>query len=487
MLFNSAHFLVFMALVLVSYHALHRNHRLQNRLLLGASYVFYGWASWTYCLILMVSTGVNFALGRRIHTAADQSSRRRWLWVSLAFNLGVLGAFKYFGFFLQNIAAVLGIFGMEMTWSLELILPIGISFYTFQTLSYTIDIYRKRFEPVDNLFDFALFVAFFPQLLMGPIERAAHLLPQIERPRSVTSAHYFSGSWLIFLGLYKKIFVADQIAQLCDPLFAVREVYAGGDVALGAVLFAIQIYADFSGYSDVARGSARMLGFDIVQNFRAPYFARNIQDYWSRWHMSLTMWIRDYVFFPMAVSRRWSKKLGAGGLVLVTMVIMGLWHGATWVFVLWGLYHGFILAIYRRVRPYLFRNTQYESRLAKTGWHIVCVLFTFSLVAVSELFFRPGGNGEVSSLSQCGSMCWALLTNPTTILASTATIAAVVKICAVLFVLDLAESWSDSEETVLSWPTLLRRLVQAIMLFSMMNALTSQDTSLGQPFRYFQV
>jgi D-alanyl-lipoteichoic acid acyltransferase DltB (MBOAT superfamily) len=199
------------------------------------------------------------------------------------------------------------------------------------------------------------------------------------------------------------------------------------------------------------------------------------------------MWIRDYVFFPMAISRRWSGRLGAGGMALVTMVVMGVWHGATWVFVLWGLYHGALLAIYRRVRPHLFRQTQYESWFAKRAWHLVCVLFTFSLVAVSELFFRPVGNEDVSALSQCGAMCWALLTNPTTTLASYATIVAVVKICAVLFVLDLAESWSDREEAVLSWPTLVRRLLQAIMLFSMMNALSSQETSLGQPFRYFQV
>ena len=494
--FNSIPFLAFMAVVLVLYHGLQvgRFYRTQNRMLLIASYVFYGFAAVEFCGLLALSTVVNYALGRAIHRAgggpgggaggdAPQLRRRRrhFLWLSLAFNLGLLGGFKYLDFFATNAAAFLGLFGMELTWSIEHVwLPLGISFYTFQTLSYTLDIYRRRFAPVDDFLDFALFVAFFPQLVMGPIERAKNLLPQIQRPRTIDRLQFLSGGWLVFLGLYKKIFVADQIGRYCDPLFAAQGSYAGWDVALGALLFTLQIYADFSGYSDIARGCARMLGFDLMQNFSAPYLARNVQDFWNRWHISLTTWIRDYVFYPMAVSRRWNARLGIGGLLVTTMVLMGFWHGASWMFVLWGAYHGTLLAAYGKLRPTLYKNTTFTATLPRTAWTVVCVLFTFALVVFGELLFRP------ESTEQSFAMIHALFTNPTASEGTGTTLWIAVQIVALLFVLDFSEILTGDPEDAFAWPIVPRRTLQVFMLYCLLHALANHSTELGEPFKYFK-
>ncbi len=489
MYFNSIPFLTFMAVVVATYYALQvgKHHRVQNVVLLAASYVFYAWFDWRLCGLLAASTCVNYVIGARIHKSDVDRTRTRWLMASLAFNLGLLGFFKYFNFFVANVDALLGSLGLEMTWTIEnLIIPVGISFYTFQTLSYTIDIHRRRFEPVSNFLDFALFVVFFPQLIMGPIERATNLLPQIQKPRETDTRQFLSGGWLIFLGLYKKIFIADQLTKFCDPIFAVQNTYAGWDVALGALLFTLQIYADFSGYSDIARGSARLMGFELTTNFRAPYFARNVQDYWNRWHISLTTWIRDYIYYPLAVHRRWGKLLGAGGLAIVSMLIMGFWHGSDWMFVAWGAYHGVLLAIYAKLRPVLHRRTSFESTIGKHAWHAVCILFTLSLIVFSELLFRPGYNKDalVSPIEQSGRMIRDLFTNPIATETTLSSLFIALRIYAVLFVLDALEFATGRDDALLSWPTSARRIIQAFMLYSMVNALADHDTRFGEPFRY---
>ncbi len=388
MQFTSLQFLVFFPSVVAGYLVLQRSWRAQNTWLLAASYYFYIAFSWKFSLLLLFSTAANYVCGAAIHRATSVGVRRAWLWTSLAINLGILGFFKYYNFFAANLEALLGLVGLSMSWHIKnLILPLGISFYTFQALSYPIDIYRRRLEPVRSFPQFALFIAFFPQLVSGPIERATNLLPQIAAPRSVTVQKFAGGVWLVVLGIYKKVVVSEGLGRYAHGIFDPADTYAGLDVLLACGLFSIKIYADFAGYTDVARGCARMLGFELIQNFRAPYFAPNIQDFWSRWHLSLTNWIKDYMFYPMALSRRWAKLLGPGGISMVIMIVIGFWHGASWNFLLWGAYHGALIHAYTLLRPHLYRRTQFQAAWARRLWFCVRVAFTFWLVAIAEVLF----------------------------------------------------------------------------------------------------
>jgi alginate O-acetyltransferase complex protein AlgI len=351
LLFNSGIFLAFFVIVYALYLLLNKQVRWQNILLLAASYYFYSRWDWRFLSLIVVSTLVDFYVGRAMGTAsadtpANQVRRKRLLAVSMVVNLGILGFFKYFNFFADSFTDLLNLVGLTADpITLNVILPVGISFYTFQTMSYTIDIYRQEMQPTDNLLDFAVFVAFFPQLVAGPIERAVSLLPQVTRPRSITAEHIHTGVSLIIWGYFKKMVIADNVGALSDSVFNNYLEHEGLSILLGVLAFAIQIYGDFSGYSDIARGISRLMGFELMVNFRLPYFALNPTDFWQRWHISLSSWLRDYLYISLGGNRlgKWETYRN----LMLTMLLGGLWHGAAWNFVIWGGFHGAILIIYR--------------------------------------------------------------------------------------------------------------------------------------------
>jgi len=453
--------------------------RAQNWLLLVTSYICYSWFDWTYCLALATSTLANFEIAKRI-ARTDGPHRRRWLTASLAFNLGILGYFKYLGFLTESAASVFNALGMEMGWTVSNVwLPVGISFFTFQNLGYTLDVYKGRIKPVENLPDFALFVAFFPQLIMGPIERAAHLMPQIQSPRAPTTASFRSGAWLIFLGLTKKVLIADQLGVLTDPLFEPSSSYLAGDVLIAALLFTLQIYADFAGYTDIVRGIGKLFGFELSRNFNAPYLSSNIRDFWARWHMTLSSWVNEHVFMSMAVNPRWNRRLRTSGLLIVTMVVMGAWHGANWMFVCWGLYHGLLLALYHRLRPYLNHRTNFATPTGRRSFRFLSVLFTFTLVVLGELLFRP------TNISQSMAMYNSLLTTYDLSPAAMAALFAGLRLYALIFLLDVLELRRGDDGIVQAWPWPLRRLLQFAMCYFFLDSFAQGGSNISD-FHYFR-
>lgn len=351
MLFNSLAFAVFLPIVLILFWVLPRSWRIP--LLLAASYVFYGWWDVRFLSLIIVSTVVDFLVGRGVHRAAEQGRRRLLLMVSLVVNLGILGFFKYWGFFVDSAASALAGIGLEPgVATLQIVLPVGISFYTFQTLSYTVDIYRRQMDPEPSFARFALFVAFFPQLVAGPIERAKRLLPQLRSfPDRLDAVDWTGSAALIGRGLFRKVVIADGVAPLVNEIFSKPGTYGPVTVAMGVLGFSLQIYGDFAGYTDIARGVARLFGVDLMVNFRAPYRARGFSDFWRRWHISLSTWLRDYLYIPLGGNRRGPVRTYIN--LIVTMLLGGLWHGAGWGFVVWGGLHGLYLALerlYARVR-----------------------------------------------------------------------------------------------------------------------------------------
>lgn len=388
MLFNSLQYFIFLPLVLVVYY--HVRHRAQNTFLLLASYYFYGSWDYRFLALLIASTVVDYIVGLRIAGAREQGNAdlaRRWLLVSLITQLGILGFFKYFDFFIGSAESLLSGLGISASWPLlHIVLPVGISFYTFQSLSYTIDVYRGELEPVRRLDDFALYVAFFPQLVAGPIERATSLIPQVQRPRVVTRTNWDRGLYLILVGLVRKVVIADGAALLVDRTFASPHQFGPLQLAAGLVAYSLQIYGDFAGYSNIARGSALLLGFDLMRNFRHPYFARNVSDFWRRWHISLSTWLRDYLYIPLGGNRKGRRRTYIN--LMITMVLGGLWHGASWNFVIWGTLHGVYLVIYqaaRRLRPAFLKSRPPSNSAIGNFLAVAC---TFVLSTFTWLFFR---------------------------------------------------------------------------------------------------
>ena len=386
MLFNSYTFALFLPVVLVVYYAL--SHRRQNLWLLAASYFFYGCWDYRFLSLILISTLVDFAAGFGIHRSPGPGRRKAWLVLSVCVNLGILGFFKYFDFFAESAAEMFRLLGLEASSvTLNFVLPVGISFYTFQTMSYTIDIYRGKMKPTRDLVSFALYVAYFPQLVAGPIERAFRLLPQLQRPRRVTADGFSSGSVLILIGLFKKLVLADSVAESVDAVFAAPGSASSAVLLRAAYLFAIQIYCDFSGYSDIARGVSRLFGIELMENFNQPYFSTNITEFWRRWHVSLSSWLRDYLYIPLGGNRRGRGRTYAN--LTTTMFLGGLWHGANWTFVIWGLMHGAYLAIHKlvlgnRKPPERMRVTGLSSALRFAG----TMLLTVHQVVVTWIFFR---------------------------------------------------------------------------------------------------
>ncbi|GEM_PF-983105 len=385
MAFNTLTFALYFGIFNILYRLIPETPvRGRNLLLLAASYAFYGSWDWRFAGLLAFSTVVNFAIGLEMGEDRTPQHRKTMLVLALAFNLGLLGFFKYFNFFADGLAALLG----SSTYSpaLNIVLPLGISFYTFQVLSYPIDIRRGVIRPTRDFLDFSLFVAFFPNIVAGPIERARNLLPQIASRRPISAERFHEGAWLIFWGLFKKIVVADNLSKFTTPIFDLPVSSSGLQLLTAFYAFAIQIYADFSGYSDMARGLAKWMGFELMLNFKTPFFSPNLPVLWQRWHMSLTNWIKEYVFYPLALWRPRGRSLESALVILITWVLMGIWHGPTLVFAIWGFYHAALLVLYNRLLPHLNRVRPKQGwRL--TTWNAGSVLITFHFFAIGLLCF----------------------------------------------------------------------------------------------------
>ena len=389
MFFDSFDFAIFLPIVFALYWSIGKyGFRVQNAFLVLASYVFYAWWDWKFLGLIVLSSVVDYVVANEIFNSSDRSQKKKLLYISLFVNLGILAVFKYFNFFVENIESTLSFLGSGVLFSrLDWVLPVGISFYTFQTMSYTIDVFREKIEPSRDPFSFFAYVSFFPQLVAGPIERASNFLPQFTRERTFNYDNAVDGLRQILWGLFKKMVIADNCAVYVDMFFADPTAYSGSALLLGAIFFAFQIYGDFSGYSDIAIGTAKLFGFSLMQNFAFPYFSRDIAEFWRRWHISLSSWFRDYVYIPLGGSR--GGKLLTLRNVFIVFVICGFWHGANWTFIVWGLLNA---ALY--VPLYLFgRNRRYTNVVASNRSilkfsELINMGSTFFMVVLLWVIFR---------------------------------------------------------------------------------------------------
>lgn len=389
MLFNSLGFALFLPLVFVLYwYGFKNSLRGQNIFLFLASYFFYACWDVRFLFLLAFSTFLDYYTGLRIDKAATKPNKKLWLIISVVVNLGFLAFFKYYNFFAESLQAMLAWGGLHVDiWTLQVVLPVGISFYTFHGMSYVFDIYHERQKPVTNYIDYSLFVSFFPLLVAGPIERAHHLLPQIQKPRTFNSKQAADGLRQMLWGFFKKVVVADSCAIAANNVFDHYGTLDGASLVLGAVLFAFQIYGDFSGYSDIALGTARLFGFDLLRNFSFPYFSRDIAEFWRRWHISLSSWFRDYLYIPLGGSKggKWKSIRNT----LIIFLVSGFWHGANWTFIVWGLIH----ALYFIPLLLIGRNRNNMNSVAENTWlpslkELWQMAFTFALVTLAWIFFR---------------------------------------------------------------------------------------------------
>ena len=478
MLFNSIDFAVFLPLVFLMYWALRGVHRhAGNLILLLASYLFYGWWDARFLLLIAFSTVVDHAIANALMGTQQPLRRKLLLWTSLAVNLGLLGYFKYTNFFIEQFAEGFRLLGHPISADrLDIVLPVGISFYTFQTLSYTIDVYRGQLRASRDLIAFSTYVSFFPQLVAGPIERAANLLPQFHVSRVFDRSKAADGLRQMLWGFFKKLVIADNCAELVDRIFMDHGSMGGSTLLLGAVLFALQIYGDFSGYSDIAIGTARLFGFDLMRNFAFPYFSRDIAEFWRRWHISLSTWFRDYLYVPLGGSRG-----GRGMQVRNTFIIFlvsGFWHGANWTFVIWGALN----ALYFLPLLLQDRNRRNLGSVATQRWWPTPLEMwqmgtTFLLTCVAWVFFRAPDVG--TAMAYLGGMVSTTLLEPPSVELGPLRL---------LIVLFIAVEWSGRhsqhalEHLGLNWPTPIRWSAYATLIFLMGLFLRTEET----PFIYFQ-
>jgi len=395
MLFNSIDFSLFLPLVFILYwFVVGRTLKVQNFLIVLASYVFYGWWDWRFLSLIIISSVVDYLVGIGLSKQENKTKRKLLLLTSIFVNIGFLGFFKYYNFFAVNFADAFTLFGKHFEPNrLNIILPVGISFYTFQTLSYTIDVYKQKLQPTKDIIAFFAFVSFFPQLVAGPIERATNLLPQFYKKRQFEYNKAVDGMRQILWGLFKKIVIADNCAKFVDAIFANCTHYSGSILLLGAILFAFQIYGDFSGYSDIAIGTSRLFGFNIMRNFAFPYFSRDIAEFWRRWHISLSTWFRDYVYIPLGGSRggTWIKIRNT----LVIFIVSGFWHGANWTFIIWGALN----ALYFLPLLLLNKNRNNLEIVAQSKYlpsmkEFLSIGITFGLTVFAWIFFRSENIGH---------------------------------------------------------------------------------------------
>lgn len=395
MLFNSIDFAIFLPIVFILYwFVANKNLKVQNFLIVLASYLFYGWWDWRFLSLILFSTIIDYSVGRKLITEENQTKRKVLLWTSILVNLGFLGFFKYYNFFLDNFITAFSFFGGEIRGSsLHIILPVGISFYTFQTLSYTLDVYKRKLEPTKDFIAFSAFVSFFPQLVAGPIERATHLLPQFYKKRTFDYSKAVDGMRQILWGLFKKIVIADNCAEYANLIFNNSDDYSGSTLVLGALFFTFQIYGDFSGYSDIAIGTSRIFGFDLMRNFNFPYFSRDIAEFWRRWHISLSTWFRDYLYIPLGGSRGsiWMKVRN----IFIIFIVSGFWHGANWTFIVWGALNAIyflplLLTKKNRSNMDIVAQGKYFPSIKELSF----MLLTFGLTVFAWIFFRANAIGH---------------------------------------------------------------------------------------------
>ncbi len=389
MIFNSLDFAIFLPVVFLLYwFVFNKNLKIQNLLIVVASYVFYGWWDWRFLFLILFSTLVDYAVGISLEKETNSMKRKGLLWISILVNLGFLGFFKYYNFFLDNFVASFSFFGMPINAnSLDIILPVGISFYTFQTLSYSIDIYRRKMHATEDIIAFSAFVSFFPQLVAGPIERATNLLPQFKIERKFDYSEAIIGLKQILWGLFKKMVIADNCAHFANIIFNNSEMYSGSTLFLGAIFFTFQIYCDFSGYSDIAIGTSRLFGFKLMRNFVYPYFSRDIAEFWRRWHISLSTWFRDYLYIPLGGSK--GSKLNQIRNVFIIFIVSGFWHGANWTFIFWG----FLNALYFLPLLLARKNRKYidiigDDKTFPSLKEFAGMVITFMLTVFAWIFFR---------------------------------------------------------------------------------------------------
>ena len=395
MLFNSLNFALFLPIVFLLYwFATNSNLKRQNLLLLFSSYFFYACWDYRFLFLLIFSTLLDYFTGLKINSSSSKQVKKFWFLLSVLINLGFLGVFKYFNFFAESFSSALSLLGIEANfWTLKVILPVGISFYTFHGLSYVIDIYNGKIKAEKNFVEYAVFVSFFPLLVAGPIERATHLLPQIQRQRTFSFSKAVDGLQQILWGLFKKIVIADSCAGFANLIFNNSDTYSGAVLLLGALFFTFQIYCDFSGYSDIALGTARLFGIELLRNFSFPYFSRDIAEFWRRWHISLSTWFRDYLYIPLGGSK--------GGTLLkvrntfIIFIVSGFWHGANWTFIMWG----FLNALY--IMPSILFNTNRnnldtvaQGKLLPTGKELFQMFVTFNATVLAWIFFRAENIGH---------------------------------------------------------------------------------------------
>lgn len=419
MLFNSIEFLIFLPIVFLIYWAIGYARindslklRLQNAFVVIASYVFYGWWDWRFLLLIAFTSLCSYASGLLIQKSQitnDQSPiAKLWLWLNIVLNLGILAVFKYYDFFVSEFGALFGINTDSLL--LRIILPVGISFYTFQALSYSIDVYRGNIRPTKDIIAFFAFISFFPQLVAGPIERATNLLPQFLQKRTFSYEQGVDGMRQILWGLFKKIVIADNCATYVDQVWATYDTQTGSTLLLAAVLFTFQIYGDFSGYSDIAIGTAKLFGIKLMRNFNNPYFSRDIAEFWRRWHISLTTWFRDYVYIPLGGSRVSKAKIVRNTFVI--FLLSGFWHGANWTFIAWGAYH----AVLFLPLILLGMNRKYTNQVAEGRWlptwkEAGQILLTFMLAVIGWIIFRAETIGQAWDII-CGICSSSLFSIP---------------------------------------------------------------------------
>ena len=477
MLFHSLEFAVFFPIVFGLYLCL--PHIWQNRMLLVASYIFYGAWDWRYVSLLLVSTVADFFCGRCIERTDNVNVKKRFVALSVVANLGMLCTFKYYDFFAENFQVMMGTVGLEVhPYFLDVALPIGISFFTFQTMSYTIDVYRGKVAAAKNIFDFSLYVSFFPQLIAGPIERGTRLLPQILAPRVVTPEKVYRGAYLVLWGLFLKVFIADNLTELVDPVFA-EGPYDGASVLIATYAFSIQIYCDFAGYSFMAMGLAGAMGIELMENFRRPYFAKNIAEFWRRWHISLSSWFRDYVFTPYYVHvEKWrilrglklkSRHAAAFFITLfVTEVLLGLWHGAGWNYVFFGVFHALVIGAYYYLRKYWDRMP--------LGLQIFCM---YQIASLGWLVFRANSLGQAWEMFLSIFNNFQLVSPHYDLVTAVMTLAA---ISGILVIVQVFQELKNNTFVVLRWPRMVR-----YGFFTALIALVAFFGNFGvKPFIYFQ-
>ena len=482
MLFNSIDFAIFLPIVFVLYwFVTNKNLKLQNLLIVVSSFIFYGWWDWRFLFLMVGSASVDFVVGILLSKQENKSKRKTYLSFSIIANLGILAFFKYFNFFADNFVNAFTLIGTKLNpVSIQIVLPVGISFYTFQALSYTIDVYRKKLEPTKSIIDYFAFISFFPQLVAGPIERATNLLPQFYKKRHFDYSKAVDGLRQILWGLFKKIVIADNCAQFANQIFNNFHDYSGYTLIMGAIFFALQIYGDFSGYSDIAIGTARLFGFQIMRNFAFPYFSRDIAEFWRRWHISLSTWFRDYLYIPLGGSK--------GGTLLkirntfVIFIVSGFWHGANWTFIIWGMLN----AIY--FLPLLLANKNRKNiEIVAQGKYLpnikefFQIAITFGLTVIAWIFFRADNVEHAFEYIQ--QIIIGVIQSPTALLIVSKTYKKVIFLIIIFLIIEWfgREQQYAIEKIGMKWYKPIRLSMYYLIVLSIFYFMGQE-----QPFIYFQ-